>query len=62
MVYREVMAVCSQIHIKHVITLCEQNAELLNVKRTVSLGCKVLNLCHINQSVRALWTNNGCLF
>ena len=37
MVYREVMAVCSQIHIKHVITLCEQNAELLNFKRTVHI-------------------------
>ena len=26
------MAVCSQIHIKHINTLCGQNEELLNVK------------------------------
>jgi len=29
------MAVCSQIHIKHINTLCGQNAELLNVKLAV---------------------------
>jgi len=32
MLYREVIAVCSQIHSKHINTLCGQNAELLNVK------------------------------
>ena len=31
MLYREVIAVCSQIHTKHVNTLCGQNVELLNV-------------------------------
>ena len=31
MLYREVMAVCSQIHTKHINTLCGQNVELLNV-------------------------------
>jgi hypothetical protein len=31
MLYREIIAVCSQIHIKHINTLCGQNAELLNV-------------------------------
>jgi len=30
--YREIIAVCSQIHIKHINTLCGQNFELLNVK------------------------------
>ena len=30
--YREIIAVCSQIHIKHINTLCGQNVELLNVK------------------------------
>jgi hypothetical protein len=33
MLYREVIAVCSQIHTKHINTLCGQNVELLNVKR-----------------------------
>jgi hypothetical protein len=32
MLYREIIAVCSQIHTKHINTLCEQNVELLNVK------------------------------
>ena len=32
MLYREIIAVCSQIHTKHINTLCGQNAELLNVK------------------------------
>ena len=32
MLYREIMAVCSQIHITHTNTLCGQNVELLNVK------------------------------
>jgi len=32
MLYREIIAVCSQIHIKHINTLCGLNAELLNVK------------------------------
>jgi hypothetical protein len=30
--YREVIAVCSEIHTKHIHTLCGQNVELLNVK------------------------------
>ena len=29
------MAVCSEIHIKHINTLCGQNVELLNVKLAV---------------------------
>jgi sulfite reductase beta subunit-like hemoprotein len=32
MLYREIIAVCSEIHIKHINTLCGQNVELLNVK------------------------------
>ena len=32
MLYREIIAVCSQIHTKHINTLCGQNTELLNVK------------------------------
>ena len=34
MLYREIMAVCSEIHTKHINTLCGQNVELLNVKPT----------------------------
>jgi hypothetical protein len=32
MLYREIMAVCSEIHTKHINTLCGQNVELLNVE------------------------------
>jgi hypothetical protein len=32
MLYREIMAVCSQIHTKHINTVCGLNVELLNVK------------------------------
>ena len=35
--YREIIAVCSQIHTKHINTLCGQNVELLNVKLTVHI-------------------------
>jgi len=32
MLYREIIALYSQTHTKHINTLCEQNVELLNVK------------------------------
>jgi len=32
MLYREIIAVCSEIHTKHINTLCGQNVELLDVK------------------------------
>ena len=35
MLYREIMAVCSEIHTKQ--TLCGQNVELLNVKLAVHI-------------------------
>jgi len=35
--YREIIAVCSQIHTKHINTLCGQNVQLLNVKLGVRI-------------------------
>jgi hypothetical protein len=32
MLYSEIMAFCSEIHTKHINTLCGQNVEFLNVK------------------------------
>ena len=32
MLYREIIAVCSQIHTEHTNTLCGQKAEFLSVK------------------------------
>jgi len=35
MLYREIIAICSEIHTKHINTLCGQNIELLNIKPVV---------------------------
>jgi len=37
MLYREIMAVCSEIHTKHINTLFGQKVELLNVKLVVHI-------------------------
>jgi len=37
MLYREIIAVCSQIHTKHINTPCGQNVELLNIKLVVHI-------------------------
>ena len=37
MLYREIIAVCSQIYTKHINTLSGQNVELLNVKLAVRI-------------------------
>jgi hypothetical protein len=42
MPYREIIAVCSQIHTKHINTLCRQNVELLSVKLVVHILTTVL--------------------
>ena len=37
MLYREIIAVCFQIHTKHINTQCGQNVELLNVNLAVHI-------------------------
>ena len=37
MLYREVITVCSQIHTKHINTVCGQKVELLDVKMAVHI-------------------------
>jgi hypothetical protein len=37
MLYREIIAVCSKIHMNHTNILCGQNVELLNVKLVVHI-------------------------
>jgi len=44
MLYKEIMAVCSQIHTKHINTLCGKNVELLNVKPAVHIGFSVFTM------------------
>jgi len=44
MLYREIMAVCSEIHTKHINTVCGQNVEFRNVKPRCSqtkLACVI---------------------
>jgi hypothetical protein len=46
MLYREIIAVLSQIHTTHLTTLCGQNVELLKVKlavRIVTTGLQSVN-------------------
>ena len=38
MLYREIIAVSSEIHTKHINTLCGQNLELLNVNHLKPTG------------------------
>jgi len=51
MLYREIIAVCSDTHTKHTNTLCGQNVELLNVKlalHIVTSGLYMANfLCEV---------------
>jgi hypothetical protein len=45
MLYREIIAVCSEIHTEHKNTLCGQNVELLNVKLAVqNVTSKLINI------------------
>jgi hypothetical protein len=37
MLYSEIIAVCSEIHTKHINTLCGQNVEFVNVKLVVHI-------------------------
>ena len=65
MLYREIIAVYSQIHTKHTNTLCGQNVELLNVKLAVHIVTTVMQ-CTVserkspspsrNSSYRSLFT------
>ena len=45
--YKEIINVCSQIHTKHINTLCGQNVELLNVNLGSS---QTLTICSLNVS------------
>ena len=44
MLYREIIAVSSEIHTKQINTLCGQNVELLNVKLAVRIVTTLLEM------------------
>jgi hypothetical protein len=56
--HREIVAVCSEIHTKHINTLCGQNVELLNVELVVHIITtglyKGLKHDYKNQSVKVV--------
>ena len=67
MLYRKIIAVCSQIHTKHINTLCGQNVELLNVKLavykvTTGLYGFVLICLYINEFVVDPWGETRIFF
>jgi len=47
------MAVCSEIHTKHINTLCGQNVELLNVKLAVHIVTTEIDLTQLLENVSA---------
>ena len=53
MLYREIMAVCSEIHTKHINTLCGQNVDLY-IKIQSYRAVNTVYLCYTNQSVNAV--------
>jgi hypothetical protein len=64
MLYREIMAVCSEIHTKHINTLCGQNVEFMNVKLVVHIATTdnavryhllTFPVSHINSNRRKTW-------
>jgi len=49
----EIIYVCSQIHTKHINTLCGQNVELLNVKMEVHIVTTGLQRINCNPSFKS---------
>jgi len=67
MLYREIMAVCSQIHTKHINTLCGHNVELLNVKLVVHIVTTgmyrlntAVNTIFVWRHIRSLYSLTNC--
>jgi hypothetical protein len=56
MLYWEIIAVCSQIHTKHINTLCGQNVEFVNVKLVVHIVTTSLNYVQRSSPYRAVNT------
>ena len=49
MLYREIIAVCSEIHTKHIQTLCWQNVEFVSVKLAVHIVTAGLLTCNLGK-------------
>jgi len=69
MLYREIIAVCSEIRTKHINTLCGQNVEFVNVKRGgmysdhwAELYIKIQSVPHSKHSVSVIKTSQLMLY
>ena len=66
MLYREIIAVCSEIHTKHINTLCGQNVELLNVKLVVCIvttGSTYSDHCAVHiMTTRGTYSDNCAIY
>ena len=51
MLYREIIAVCSQIHTKHINTLCGQNVELYIKTQSVPRSKHSVSVTNTNRSM-----------
>ena len=61
MLYREIVAVCSQIHTKHTNTLCGQNV-VLYTKTHPYRAVNTLRLCYKNIPLNSAKGNNLAVF
>jgi len=59
MLYREIIAVCSEIHTKHINMLCGQNVELRNVKLVVRIVTTGLQKVKTENSTAHQWRLTG---
>jgi hypothetical protein len=65
MLYGEIIAVCSEIHTKHINTLCGQNVELLNVKLVVHIvttGILIETSSEEALAISIQWVTRSALF
>ena len=46
MLYREITAICSEIHTKHINTVCGKNVALLNIKLVIHKVTTELQTCN----------------
>jgi hypothetical protein len=63
MLYREIIAVCPQIHTKHINTLCGQNVEFVNVKLVVHIVTTELPVrifCNSCNKMSTTFLHNNC--
>jgi hypothetical protein len=60
MLYSEIMAVCSEIHTKHINTLCGQNVDFVNVK--TELYIKTQSVPRSKHTVPVIKTNQLMLY